>query len=315
MHTPPRRQAAIFLLLSFAVLCLGAALASGLAGSYWALELPGHFRAQLSIAVAFLSLGLALLRAWRSFAVSGLCAVVVAGPVLALWVPSDVIGDRQVILRVLSLNVSFYDRNHDEVVELIQRHNPDIVGLVEVNDRWVDELSVLDPTYPYRALETTSRSGVALLSRLPLDSAKIRPFATTRRRFAVADLRVEGHPLTLVVVHAASPVGRARVALRNAQLDLLAEIGQASLDRQVIVMGDFNTSPWSAAFRQLMAQTGWRNAANGFGYRATWPTENWWLGIPIDHHIVSDGIVVHDFDILGPTGSDHFAVYSELGFR
>ena len=314
---PPgtRRHTAVVSLAGLTLLSVGAAFLPRLADVYWAFELPGHFRAHLGVLVTALAAGLAALRAWNHLVLAAVAWVLVVEPVLELWIPHESVPQTSVVLRVLSLNVSFKDQNYDEVFTLLRDRDPDIVGLVEVNNRWATELATLGSVYPYQLHKTTSRSGVALLSRVPFESATIRPFVTRRRNLAVADLLVQGRPVRLVVAHTLSPVRGARAALRDAQLDVLAAIGRESPGRDVIVVGDFNTSPWSLAFHRLIIKTNWRNAARGFGYWATWPAGVRTLGIPIDHHIVSDGIVVHFFAVVGPTGSDHLAVYSELGFR
>ena len=269
------------------------------ADTFWALELPGHFRAQLAIGAIVATLGFAALRAWRHLAVSAVLAGVVAGPVLLLWVPgaSGQAGD--IALSVLSLNVSFYRHNHAVVRELLRKLQPDVVGLVEITDEWMTQLESLDDLYPHRLIEPTGpHSGLALLSRYGLASAEIRPLAGTR--FLVATLEVHGRPLALGVIHTASPVWGTRVARRNNQLQALAGVRREFSDREFVLMGDLNTSPWSLAFRRLTAETGLRNAAAGFGYLPTWPAGWPWLGIPIDHCLVSDGIVVSGLPHGGP---------------
>ena len=104
-----------------------------------------------------------------------------AGPVLFLWVPSRSSDESESTLDVLSLNVSLYGRNAEVVGQLIQRLEPDIVGLVEVDREWVKDLGSLDDAYPYRLVEPPGRrAGAALLSKFPLGAPEIRPLADTR---------------------------------------------------------------------------------------------------------------------------------------
>ena len=223
--------------------------------------------------------------------------------------------------------MSFYGRNYDEVdLALIEVMHPlgYVVALVEVNTRWMEELAPLDHRiglhYAHRVTHARPRgSGVALFSHaleIPFRDAEIRPFPGTGRHYAIGTLDIDAVPLVLAVGHAASPLGgQSAAALRDRQLATLADVRREFADREILLMGDFNTSPWSLAFRRLLSRSGLRDAAGGFGYRPTWPAQRPWLGIPIDHHVVSDGIVVKRFSVVGPTGSDHLAVYSELGFR
>ena len=317
MTRPSFRQPALLVLLAMTILLAVAAIAPRFADTYWLLELPGHFRAHLSVAMSGIVIAFAVLRAWRHMVFATAVTALVVAPVAALWVPPGQPDPRPPALRALSLNVSFYSRNYDEVLTLIEETSPDVVGLVEINTRWMEELASIDARYKHRVVYARPRgSGVALLSRFPFREAEVREFSGTQRRYAIGTLDVDGEPLVLAVAHAASPLGgKASAAARNGQLATLADIRMEFADREVLLMGDFNTSPWSLAFRRLLDGSGLRDAAQGFGYRPTWPAERPWLGIPIDHHVVSDGIVVQSFSVMGPTGSDHLAVYTELGFR
>ena len=316
---PRRRRSArervLLALTGLTILVAVSAFGPRFADAYWALELPGHFRAQLTVAAGLLSLGFAIFGARKRLIGTACLTAIVATPVVQLWIPSAPRPPRGETLKVLSLNVSFYDRNHQDVIDLIRANRPDVIGLVEVSDRWVTELKALDPDYPHRAFDTTRRGGVGLLSQRPLETTDFRPFVSQRRTFALATLTLDAHPVTLAVVHTASPMWATRAALRNQQLALLAAVAREVPHHEMVLVGDFNTSPWSLPFQRLMNQTGWRTAADGFGFHPTWPAERLWAGIPIDHHLVSDGIVVHDFAVVGPTGSDHLAVYTEIGIR
>ena len=311
------QQPVLFALLSMTILFGLAALAPRLADTYWLLEFPAHFRAHLSVGMLVIVGLFAALKAWRHVAFATVVTGVVAAPVAALWIPSEPADQHVVALRALSLNVSFYSRNYDEVLTLIQRIRPDVIGLVEVNTRWMEELAPIDEHYRHRVVFARPRgSGVALLSRLPFRDTEVRPFAGTGRHYAVGAVDVDDVSVVLAVAHGASPLGgAASAAVRNGQLETLAAMRQEFAGHEVLIMGDLNTSPWSLAFQRMLEVTGFRDAASGFGYRPTWPAQQPWIGIPIDHHVVSSGIVVKNFSVVGPTGSDHLAVYSELGFR
>ena len=317
MRRPSLHQSLLFLLSSVGIVLAMAGAAPRLADTVWALELPGHFRAHLSLGAILVTLGFATLRAWRHVAVSAGLAGLIAAPVGLLWMPTAPTHSSEGTLRVLSLNVSLSRGNHAAVRRLIRDARADIVGLVEVDGTWMAELAPLDDLYAYRVVEPRGRpgSGVALLSRVPLETVEIRPLVTSRTLSVVASFNLQGRPVTLGLVHTASPKDGSSARRRNRQLDTLAAIPREFAGREIVLMGDFNTSPWSPAYRRLIAETGLRNAAAGFGYTPTWPAHLPRLGIPIDHFLVSDGLVVREFRTRGPTGSDHLAIYAELGVR
>ena len=316
MRWPRVRQLVLLALLLTNIVFALAAVVPRFADTYWLLELPSHVRAHLSVAAVVIVFVFAALRAWRHVLFGTVTTALIAAPVVALWVPDGPAEPPPTALRVLSLNVSFYSRNYAEVLALIEALRPDVFGLVEINTRWSEELVPLGQHYVHRVVHARPRgSGVALFSRLPFRHSEVRPFPGMERHYAIGTFDIDAVPLVVAVGHAASPLGgQASAAVRDRQLAALADVRREFANREILLMGDFNTSPWSLAFRRLLGWSGLRDAARGFGYRPTWPAQRPWVGIPIDHHVVSDGIVVKNFSVVGPTGSDHLAVYSELGF-
>ena len=84
----------------------------------------------------------------------------------------------------------------------------------------------------------------------------------------------------------------------------------------LVVMGDFNATPWSHAVRRIERLTGTRRIG---GIGRTWhgyPTPLGEvpvpLGLPIDHILISPGIGVLSVGTLEIPGSDHLAVRAVL---
>lgn len=190
----------------------------------------------------------------------------------------------------------------------------DIVGLQEVNERWMANLRELETRYPYRVIQTQEDNfGIALLSRFPIDDVEVRNLGHEGLPFIVAHVTLHGRRIALVLAHTVPPAGGGHVMLRNRQLDQLAGVRDEFSQEEFVLMGDLNTSPWSLAYQRLIEGTGLRNAARGFGYRPTWPTQMPWLMIPIDHCLVSPGLEVLDHQVGTAMGSDHLPITVELG--
>src|SRR4028118_1291635 len=83
--------------------------------------------------------------------------------------------------------------------------------------------------------------------------------------------------------------------------------------REVVVIGDFNSTPWSGRFRKFLHDANLRNSQRGFGLQPTWsaslPSV---LMIAIDHCLHSQSITT----ISRATGvnidSDHLPLFVEL---
>jgi endonuclease/exonuclease/phosphatase (EEP) superfamily protein YafD len=79
-----------------------------------------------------------------------------------------------------------------------------------------------------------------------------------------------------------------------------------------LVVGDFNTVPWSPALLDVQNQTGLRRI--GIGAETTWLSPLLFVGLPIDHALASDSLEVSA--TVGPgLGSDHRPLVVELGRR
>ena len=73
-----------------------------------------------------------------------------------------------------------------------------------------------------------------------------------------------------------------------------------------------NVTPTSTAYRSLLDDLGWHDTHRITGWDASWPSFGGWLGLPIDHVLVSDNVAVHAIDAVGNGGSDHRALRAEL---
>jgi endonuclease/exonuclease/phosphatase (EEP) superfamily protein YafD len=90
---------------------------------------------------------------------------------------------------------------------------------------------------------------------------------------------------------------------------LAPELG--GLEAPIVIGGDFNAVPWSAAVTTFADLSGTRPVP---GVGATWlhPAlpEGWraWVGLPIDHVLVSEDVQILSVTRLPPTASDHLPV-------
>src|SRR5260221_9929849 len=101
----------------------------------------------------------------------------------------------------------------------------------------------------------------------------------------------------------------------------LAQVQQAanladylrSLGSDLVVMGDFNSTPWSRLQDAFRHATGLRNAP---GLALTWPSWNeTLLRLPIDQIFSRGNITMSDFSAAPATGSDHLPIIATLTFK
>jgi endonuclease/exonuclease/phosphatase (EEP) superfamily protein YafD len=283
---------------------------------WWAFDLFSHFRVQYVVASLVLAMIALAARAYPSVAVLAAVALVHGAQIKDLWLGSTAgAASGGVPLRVVSANVLSQNRTPEKVLEFVRAADADLVLLIDAGGReWREILGQLRDLYPHQAQRAwLSRARINLYSRWPIISEEVREAPRSQRPYLVAKLAIEDRTLEVVGVHPSSPSpsepGKTR--RRNRELDHIADVAKDT-DAAVIVAGDFNTTPWSPHFKDLLAAAGLRNAAEGKGYIPTWPTWFWPARIPIDHVLFKGPIAVTTVRRGPAVGSDHFPIIADL---
>lgn len=296
---------------------LGLALGTALARfgeSHWLLDLLSHLPLHFGLA----ALVVACVAATRGAVLPMLLAAgVVLVNVATLRLPpqEEAIADAA-SLRVSMANLSLTNRNGYLPDALIVGIDPDVLGFAEVNARWAAVLDAALPGHPYRLVEPREHHfGIALYSRLPFERAEVRWLGgDPHHPVLLAQVRVAGQPVRLMVAHLHPPLSAFVTRLRNRQL---AELSRIRLEEPgpFVLLGDLNVSPWSHAFARLLASAGLRDSRVGHGQHPTWPAALGPLGLPLDHVLTSPELVATRRGVGASVGSDHRPVFAELRFR
>ena len=284
---------------------------------WWVFDLFTHFRLQYFVTAVVLAITALIVHAYPSAAVLAAVALGHGLVVKNVWFGES--GPKPdgsgVPLRVISANVYDANSSPEQVLDFVRREEGDIVILIDAErDRWQPVLAEIDALYRHQAPEMWSQGGpIILFSRFPiLRHEKVHP-PGGQRPYLEADLAIDERIVTVVGVHPASPTvtDPAQSRQRNRSLN---HIGGTIEDRNqpLIVAGDFNTTPWSPHFRDLLAASGLRNAAQGQGWIPTWPRQFWPVQVPIDHVLVRGPVVVEQVRRGASIGSDHYPVIADL---
>ncbi|MCJ7726089.1 MAG: endonuclease/exonuclease/phosphatase family protein, partial [Acidimicrobiia bacterium] len=129
------------------------------------------------------------------------------------------------------------------------------------------------------------------------------PFADPGEAAAV-EVTLGGDRIVVLVLHPPSPTSGERAARRNGILSAAGD-WVAGIDAPVVVVGDFNTTPWSPAFRSLQVRGGLADTARGGGFQPSWPSGWGPAMIPIDHALHTGGVVVVERRTGPSFGSAH----------
>ena len=292
------------LLKAAALLTVVASVLTALDTGQHFIELFSHFRLQYLLVSLLLLIPLALRRQALYSLLLALAVVLNASYVLPWYTGGDA-ATASGKIKVLYANVLRSNREHDRLLALIRREQPDIVALLEISSQWLEALKTLQEDYPHSyTAPREDNFGVALLSRMPLSGAKHVNSPPLGYPTILAGIDVDGAAITLITTHPMIPLGADNFAARNQQLQSIEEIVAATND-DVILFGDLNASLWDRHYRHFEGATSLRNARRGHGILPTWPTFMPPAMIPIDHVLVSERIGIADIRTGPRIGSDH----------
>jgi endonuclease/exonuclease/phosphatase (EEP) superfamily protein YafD len=299
-----------------------AAFGLGLLGrEHWAADLLSHFRVQYVLALLFASAFFLVRRRWFLLLPTLALAAYAGWPVGEYLLPhSGSVGHDKWQLRVMSLNVEASNDRADLVKAAVEQANPDVVFLPEATAAWADALAPLRTRYRYDTGDGAQGAfSLLLLSRLPLRHAQVIQLSADGWPAIIAlicpsEAADEKDCIGFVGIHQPPPMSAGLAATRNGVFRALPDAIAKVSPGPIIVAGDFNCTPWSPFFVDLLAATGLRDSALGFGIWPTWNSSLLPLGLKIDHVLVADGVAVRNHQVGGEVGSDHFPVVVDLAY-
>lgn len=286
-------------------------LAACLGSLDWALEIFTHVTPQL--ALCFFGYGLYRLviarrhryGIWIAAGAFALGAVNAAFVAPRLTPPPRFDAPVRQRFRVLQSNVLTGNRDATRLLKLIETEAPDVILLQETDEDWLRRLSPLTNRYPVAASEArTDNFGAAVFAKT--GKADILHFSDAERSpCARVVIPTASGPVTFLGIHPLAPGDREDWKGRDA---LLGEIARFAAGKpRFVIMGDFNTTPYTHAYHAFERESGLLDANLG---RLPFPTWHavypFFLRIPLDHCFHSRDLRADDLRRGPSIGSDHF---------
>ncbi len=210
-------------------------------------------------------------------------------------------------------NVLTENNNYNLFLEELKRQKPDIAIVLEVNDKWIENIKTINKYYEY-SLECPSEDnfGIALYSKLPLKNQKIEYWSDYAVPVIKADISIRNQIFTLYCVHTLPPTNKEYLLARNTMLKNIAS--KINNKEKIIVAGDFNTTIFSHIYKNTIKKEGGIDAQSQQSeIKGTWTTKfPEILRITLDHIIVSKNIQIQNYNRGNKIGSDHFPIYATL---
>lgn len=283
-------------------------------------ELTSHFRVQYSFAAAGCLLICLTLANWWCAAGALLSLAINLSAIVPLYRAKQSAANHRIEghrLKLALVNVHRSNRAHEIFLVCMERHQPDVLIVQEVNEVWANALQVLTQRYPFfEVLPRDDGSGMALYSRLSFERLPIALPEGDVRPGILVSLDTKSGKISLLSIHPRAPIRRGHFEQRNQTLASAATCLR-ELPEPKICVGDLNASVWSPFFQDFAKQTKLTSVRQGFGLLPSWPAFMGFncLMIPIDHCLVSNDIRVVNAQTGERIGSDHLPLIVELEIK
>jgi len=279
-------------------------------------ELTSHFRMQYFVILLIAGVIYCCKKKWILLSIAAVFFIANVAVILPWYVPDRDKGADSYSqpLRLLFSNVHTGNNNYSSLIELVGRETPDIIVLEEVDNGWVNALKEKKLSDEYKFCEFCPRRdnfGLAVLSRIPLKDVNVKSFCEVMVPSIVAVIQIPKSELLLIATHPVPPATPGYYSWRNEQFEHIARY-VSNDPRPCVIVGDLNLTMWSYYHDKFLAETGLKNARQGFGIKPTWPTILPPLFIPLDHCLCSSSIKVINFRTNGWIGSDHLPFIVDL---
>ena len=219
-------------------------------------------------------------------------------------------------VKVFYANILYKNTDYKSLEQKIIDENPDIVIMVEFSDEHEDEMKdFFKENYPYmnRNSRSTMLAWDVVFSKLPIRSATTTWIEWKwSRKYSYMQIECDNseceNDFDLYVIHTAAPVSVENFEMRNNQLEQLwLDFKQNGNSwTPTIVIWDFNLSPWSYYYKELVKN---RNLKNALSYQNPNYTrsllQQWIFRSHIDQLFISPKVQISEIKIENLTWSDH----------
>lgn len=231
---------------------------------------------------------------------------------LHLYYPSEIAEITKINgTTIVAINLLSSNNESENLIDFIQKNNPDILILLEYNPKWESKLKNLTTGYSFQKTEVrTDNFGIGYFSKIA-SKTSILNFDNTNIPSIKADIKINDNAITIVATHPFPPVGQARFEARNWHLKNLGR-QRHEFSKNTIVVGDLNTSSYSKHFRTFLKATNLRDSRIGYGILPTWPANFIFLQTTLDHFLISNNIEVVKRKTGKNIGSDHLPILMEF---
>ncbi|NGY37128.1 endonuclease/exonuclease/phosphatase family protein [Flavobacterium sp. XN-5] len=217
-------------------------------------------------------------------------------------------------INILVSNVYQYNTSYSKLLALIEKRNPDIIFLVETDQKWLQAVIGLREEYPYY-IETPQENTYGLLfySKLPLKKQEINFLIDKEIPSIIVDVEYDNQNVRIYGLHPTPPVPQENKYStdRDAEILLIGKMAKEYKD-PCIVIGDMNDVAWSYTTELFLKTSELMDPRRGRGMYSTFNAKQLLLRWPLDHYFLSSHFRLVDMKVEKTIDSDHFPISISL---
>lgn len=213
-------------------------------------------------------------------------------------------------LNILSFNIYYHNKELQALNDTVYQQQPDIIMLYELtNSQYTSLKELIGKDYPY---SQSSPAGNGYFSKIKPQNAS-EHYSENALSFQKLTFEINSQPIDVYGIHPPAPVSESYLALRKPYLDLLINDLNNNQNEQIVIVGDFNMTPWVSAYTDFLEQNSHKfiNVAQGQGIDFTWSfSDKTFMPITqIDHALLTPALQYDNYKSIRIAGSDHKAIY------
>jgi endonuclease/exonuclease/phosphatase (EEP) superfamily protein YafD len=221
-------------------------------------------------------------------------------------------------IKILTANVLQDNTQYQKLISQVNALSPDLVLLVETDQKWAAGTAVLDQSFPYRLkMPLDNTYGLLFFSKLKMRNEKILFRVEDDIPSIEAEVQLpSGVWVRVFGLHPKPPVPDESLysTAKDKELMKVALIVEKE-NKPCIVMGDLNDVAWSHITMLFRKVSGLLDPRRGRGFFSTFSALHWWFRFPLDYIFCSLHFGLVSMRRLPFIGSDHFAMFIHLQYQ
>lgn len=287
-------------------------------------DLVTHFRLQYVLGSIIIGAVFIYFKHWKKTA---LCVVLLGVSVANIALSPLPIAIEQKLADAPQFKITQYNKlksndRYDEIEAALRHNAPDLIVLQEATPPAEALSTALKDIFPHQIIATENHAfGMIIMSKYPLNNQKRHLIRGIKLNNIIleASIRPDGfaEDITVYALHALPPMTQEYWLQRNLELAEAANLIFKENRPNTVLIGDWNISPYSPFFADLLKKTNLSYTSNHLLPQPTWPAvldfSYGLFQIPIDHILFGNGLTPYAIDIAPALGSDHRMVSMVLG--